>query len=228
MGPREDTCLDPDWPDLVELAAVEPVPAFEHLVAQHLLLELVKDFFRFEAPLDLTFGNRRDELFEQLIDPIIVLELAANPHGLAERHVHLLLDLAVEIVADLLFLDGELRLAGAARQFVDSGDDLLDRGVSRIERRHGVGSGTSLAPASTITMPSLVPATTRSSVLSLRCAKVGLITNCPPTMPTRTPAMVFWNGMLDMASAAEAPVMASTSESLSVSAESSSAITCVS
>ena len=54
------------------------------------------------------------------------------------------------------------------------------------------------------------------------------MTNCPSTMPTRTPAIVFWNGISDSARAADAPVMASTSESLSVSADSSSAITCVS
>ena len=37
-------------------------------------------------------------------------------------------------------------------------------------------SVTSRAPASTITRPSLLPATTRSSLLSLRWANVGLIT----------------------------------------------------
>ena len=31
--------LDPDGPDLVELAAVEPHAALEHFVAQHLLLQ---------------------------------------------------------------------------------------------------------------------------------------------------------------------------------------------
>ena len=38
--------------------------------------------------------------------------------------------------------------------------------------------------------------------------------NSPSTRPTRTPAIVCVNGMLDSASAAEAPVIASTSESL--------------
>ena len=46
--------------------------------------------------------------------------------------------------------------------------------------------------------------------------------------PTRTPAIVFWNGIDESASAAEAPVIASTSESFSVSAEISSATICVS
>ncbi len=47
-------------------------------------------------------------------------------------------------------------------------------------------------------------------------------------MPTRTPAIVFSNGISDSASAAEAPVIASTSESLSWSADMSSAMICVS
>ncbi len=46
--------------------------------------------------------------------------------------------------------------------------------------------------------------------------------------PTRTPAMVFSNGIDESASAADAPVIASTSESFSVSAEISSATICVS
>ena len=44
----------------------------------------------------------------------------------------------------------------------------------------------------------------------------------------RTPAIVRVNGMLESASAADAPVMASTSESFSESAESTSAMICVS
>ena len=113
VRPGKDAGLAPDRPDLVELAAVEPVSALEHFVAQHLLLELVEDLLGFDAALDLAFGNRRDELFEQLIDAVVVLELAANPHRLAERHVDFLFDLAVEVVADFLLLDGELLLADA-------------------------------------------------------------------------------------------------------------------
>ena len=89
-------------------------------------------------------------------------------------------------------------------------------------------SGTCLAPASTITMPSFVPATIRSSRLSLRSAYVGLMTNWPLIRPTRTPATVFSNGSSEMASAAEAPVIASTSASLSVSADMTIAMICVS
>ena len=52
--------------------------------------------------------------------------------------------------------------------------------------------------------------------------------NCPSTRPTRTLAIVFWNGISEIARAADAPVIASTSESFSESAESTSAMTCVS
>ena len=38
------------------------------------------------------------------------------------------------------------------------------------------------------------------------------MTNSPFAMPTRTPAIVFWDGISDSASAADAPVIASTSE----------------
>ena len=54
------------------------------------------------------------------------------------------------------------------------------------------------------------------------------MTYSPSMRPTRTPAIVFWNGIDESASAAEAPVIASTSESFSVSAEMSSATICVS
>ena len=54
------------------------------------------------------------------------------------------------------------------------------------------------------------------------------MTNSPSTRPTRTPAIVRVNGMLESASAADAPVIASTSLSFSVSAEITSAMICVS
>jgi hypothetical protein len=52
--------------------------------------------------------------------------------------------------------------------------------------------------------------------------------NASPRSATRTAAIVFSNGISDNASAADAPVMASTSESLSESADSTRAITWVS
>ena len=54
------------------------------------------------------------------------------------------------------------------------------------------------------------------------------MTYCPSMRPTRTAAMVFSIGMLDTAIAADAPVIASTSASFSVSADSTNAISCVS
>ena len=54
------------------------------------------------------------------------------------------------------------------------------------------------------------------------------MTYWPSTRPTRTPAIVFSNGISESASAAEAPVIASTSVSFSVSADSTSAMICVS
>ena len=65
-------------------------------------------------------------------------------------------------------------------------------------------------------------------MLCLRSSYVGLMTYSPLTMPTRTPAIVFSNGISESASAAEAPVIASTSASFSVSADMSSAMICVS
>ena len=54
------------------------------------------------------------------------------------------------------------------------------------------GSVTSLAPASTMTMPSLVPATMRSSWLFFRSLKVGLMMKRRrQSRPTRTPAIVL-------------------------------------
>ena len=62
----------------------------------------------------------------------------------------------------------------------------------------------------------------------MRCGKVGLMTYWPSTRPTRTPAIVFSNGISESASAAEAPVIASTSPSCSVSAEITNAMIWVS
>ncbi len=89
-------------------------------------------------------------------------------------------------------------------------------------------SVTIFAPASTIMMASALPATMRSSRLVFRCSCVGLMMYWPSIRPTLTLPSVFWKGMLDKASAAEAPVTASTSVSLSLSADSTSAMICVS
>jgi hypothetical protein len=50
------------------------------------------------------------------------------------RHVHLFLDLAVELVADLLGRHGLLGLAARALEIVDGRHDLADRLMRRVER----------------------------------------------------------------------------------------------
>ena len=79
-----------------------------------------------------------------------------------------------------------------------------------------------------MTSASRLPATTRSSRPRRRWSYVGLISSLPSSSPTLTAAMFVCSGISEIASAAEAPVKASTSESLSVSAEMTKATTCVS
>ena len=123
-----------DRPHLVELAAVEADAVREHLFAQDLLLQLLEDGLGLDLPLDFAFGNRRDQILERLVDGLVVFELAADAHRLGERHVDLLFDLAVEVVADFLLRDRHLLLARLFGEIVDAGDDLLDRRVRRLER----------------------------------------------------------------------------------------------
>ena len=83
--------------NLVELAAVETNAPLEHLFAEHLFLQLLEDGLGLDLPLHLAFRQRRDQLVLQLIDAVVVLELPADPHRLAERNVNLLFDLAIEL-----------------------------------------------------------------------------------------------------------------------------------
>ncbi len=106
----------------------------EHLVAQYFLLQLFEDRFRLELPLDLFFGNRGDEIVEELVDSIVVFHLAPNPHGLAQRYQDFLFDLAIEVVADFLPGDCKLFLACLSRKVIYHCHDLFDRGVSSLER----------------------------------------------------------------------------------------------
>jgi hypothetical protein len=90
-------------------------------------------------------------------------------------------------------------------------------------------SGISPAPASTITMASSVPATSRLSWLFvLRSAVEGLTTQAPSQYPTRTAPTACSKGMSEITRAVDAPMMDRVSESFSRSAESSSPITWVS
>src|SRR5581483_9922704 len=90
-------------------------------------------------------------------------------------------------------------------------------------------SGTSSAPASTIVRASRVPTTTRSSVDSSSCwGSVGLTTSSPSMRPMRTAPTGPRNGSGEIARAAEAPLMQSTSCGTTRSAGSTVQITCTS
>ena len=75
------------------------------------------------------------------------------------------------------------------------------------------------APASTIMMPSLVPATTRSSLLLSICSYVGFTTNSPSMYPIRVALMGPWKGISEMLSAADAPIIDGISRGFSRSVE---------
>ncbi len=91
-----------------------------------------------------------------------------------------------------------------------------------------VSSSTSRAPASTIRTASSVAAMTRSSGERSCSLRVGLATNRPSTCPTRTAPTGPSNGIPLRHRAADAPFMASTSGSFSLSAEMARQITCTS
>src|SRR5262249_26348671 len=134
MRAGEDADLAPDAAHFVERPPVQTDAPLDDLVTKDLLFQLLEDVLRVETPLDFALGQRRDELFEHLVDAVVVLELPADAHGLGQRHEDFFFDLAVEVVADLLLRDLQLRAADLARQIVDAGDDLLDRSVCRFER----------------------------------------------------------------------------------------------
>ena len=68
----------------------------------------------------------------------------------------------------------------------------------------------------------------RFSRLSFRLLVVGLTTKAPFIKPTRTPAIGLKNGIGEQYRAADAPLMLMMSGSFSLSAERTSAMTCVS
>ena len=78
-----------------------------------------------------------------------------------------------------------------------------------------VASSTSLAPASIITILSMLAASVRARSLWARCSLVGFSTICPSTRPTATPAMGPFQGMSDIAMASEAPFIPAISALLS-------------
>src|SRR5262249_14137505 len=119
VRPRQHARLNPDRADLVETPAVEAAAPLEHLVAEHALLELLEDLLGLELPLDFAFRNRSDQIVEDLVDAIVVLQLPADPHRLGERYEDLLLDLAVEVVANLALRHRHFGPPDFPRQIVD-------------------------------------------------------------------------------------------------------------
>ncbi len=91
-----------------------------------------------------------------------------------------------------------------------------------------VSSGTSFAPASTIMMASLVPATTRLRSLTSLLSNVGLMTNSPSTNPTETAPIGPSKGMSEIDRAIEEPIIATTSGVQSGSTHKTVAMTCTS
>ena len=89
-------------------------------------------------------------------------------------------------------------------------------------------SGTSEAIPSTMRMASAVPAITMSIALSAMSAIGGLTANSPSKRPMRTAPIGPENGIFDMCSAADAPLMDMMSGSRSLSAEYTVEQTCTS
>jgi hypothetical protein len=89
-------------------------------------------------------------------------------------------------------------------------------------------SGSWSASDSTISTARSVPATIRFSFDAASCVAVGLITYSPSTWPTRAAPIGPLNGIPDSASAAEAPIIAGMSESISGSTDSTWMTTCTS
>ena len=141
VSPRQHARFDPDRPDLVELAAIEPYAALEDFVPQDLFLEVLEDLLRFGLALGFAFGQARDEIGKDLVDAPIVVEFVPHAHGFSEGSEHLALDFAVERLVDFLLGDLELRLAGVLGKRVDAADDRLDGGVGGIQRFDHLGLG---------------------------------------------------------------------------------------
>ena len=134
MRAGKDADLDRDRTNLVERAAVQPLPALERLVAHHLFLELLEDPFRVHATVRLGVGDAGEQFRKDPVDARIVLELVLDPHRRGKRGVRLALDLVVELLRVLLPLDLELLLPGVSREGLNAGHDFLDGSVRAIER----------------------------------------------------------------------------------------------
>ena len=89
-------------------------------------------------------------------------------------------------------------------------------------------SGTSLAPHSTISTASSVPATTRSMSVVRSCSSVGLTTKLPSILPMRTAPTAVGYGTSEIISAADAPFIARMSYGWTWSTDSVRLTSCVS
>ena len=88
-----------------------------------------------------------------------------------------------------------------------------------------VSFGISSAPASIIVTFSIVPATVNVNLLFSLCSAVGFIIISPSTYPTFTAAVGPPNGISDIESATDAPIIAHTSGLLSCSTDNTVATT---
>ena len=197
VGARQHAGLDPDRPDFVELAAVEPDAVLEHLVAQHLFLQLLEDVLRLRpcarprpraATRPARRAPRRRGRSSRACRGCASPRSAARAPSLRPRGRSRGRSPSSRPSAS------SCRLSLARSSIVAT--ICLIAACAASSASTTCSSVTSFAPASTITRPSLLPATTRSSLLCLRCSKVGLMTYWPSTRPTRTPAIVFSNGNL--------------------------------
>ena len=226
-GSRLD--LAGDGADLVGGAAVDAAAGVEHQLAQVLLLGLAEDLLDLGLALGELGLERLDGLGLGLVERRVALELLADGHGR--------LDLALARAPTRALrapdrrpaaMNSRFGLPTAARSFSCRSMSGCAALCANISASTMTSSATCCAPPSTITMASRLAATIRSSSEVSRWATVGLTTNSPSMRPTRTPANGPAQGMSDRCSAAEAPVMASTSVRFSRSVESTVAMTCVS
>ena len=134
VGPRQHADVGGDGPDLVELAAVQPLAAFEDLVPQHPLLQALEDGLDVAAALRVVVRQGRQVVVEHAVDGGVVLELVADAHGLRQGAEQRALRLADQLRRRRLRFDVQLRLAGCLGQLVDLVDDAADGLVAGVER----------------------------------------------------------------------------------------------
>ena len=160
--------FDPDRPDLVELAAVEPHAVLEHLVAQDLFLQVLEDLLRFDLALDFAFGNRRRRARRapgRRGRSSRACRGCASPRSAARAPSPRPRGRSRGRFPSSRPSASSCRLPSRGRR--SSATICLIAACAASSASTTCSSVTSFAPASTITRPSLLPATTRSSLLCL-------------------------------------------------------------